>query len=367
MMRTLTATALLLAMLGGPALADHEGGHGAQGPAKVRFAEDFPELLDDEWGFPIGGFGGVEAGAPRTHAPVIFVHGNNTDHGDWYPVRDDFRAAGWNDQELWALAYNGLGGPNGTALQRANPEHDAELLEMGYDGSARVTANDLNVPDLSAFIRAVQAYTGSEGYHLVGHSLGVTLARKTLLVHPDLQAGLISFVGIAGANHGTSFCPTQESLHSCREIAAGTDWLEELNGPDGSLETYGDTKWLTIYDGTGAGDPAFAGPAYAASPMLKGAENVDYPGVYHNDLRIRGDVVEFYRTWIEAAEVARGATSPAETPADAPVPIAAEIGQELPASGSPTAAVALLAVLLLGAGALLVVDARSLEGRVRRA
>ena len=36
----------------------------------------------------------------RKHAPVIFVHGNNVDHADWYVVRDDFRAAGWTDQEL---------------------------------------------------------------------------------------------------------------------------------------------------------------------------------------------------------------------------------------------------------------------------
>lgn len=294
---------------GGPALADHQTGHDEpQGSAKIRFAEDFPELLDEEWGFPIGGFGGIAAGAARVHAPVILVHGNNVDHADWYPVRDDFLAAGWTDQEVWALSYNGLGGNNGTAIERDNPERDAEHTEMGWDGTTRVTANDVNVPDLAAFIRAVQTYTGSEHYHLVSHSLGVTLARKTLQVHPELQSGLVSFVGIAGANDGTTFCPpgSEGQVHSCDEIAAGTAWLDELNGPNGELETYGATKWLTIYDGTGGGDPAYVGPTYAQSPALEGAENVEYPGVYHNDLRIRADIVAFYRAFIEQAEVDAG-------------------------------------------------------------
>ncbi len=330
---------LALLVLAGPAAADHQGGHTApQGPAKVRFADDFPELLDSEWGFAIGGFGGLERGAPRNHAPVIFVHGNNVDHADWYPVRDDFLAAGWTDQELWALSYNGLGGNNGTALQRSNPERDAEHQELGWDGQSRVTANDVNVPDLVAFVEAVREYTGSERYHLVGHSLGVTVARKALLTHPDLQRGLVSFVGIAGANHGTSFCPpgTEGELHSCDEIAAGTPWLEELNGPNGELESYGTTRWLTIYDGTGVGDPAFAGEPYAQSPRLEGAENVEYPGVYHNDLRIREDIVAFYREWIEEADAAASAPTPeaASTPESTPVPEAAPVPEATPASGS---------------------------------
>ncbi|HVL89910.1 MAG TPA: hypothetical protein VM841_06710 [Actinomycetota bacterium] len=201
----LCAAALLAAL---PARADHQAGHSSpQGPAKIRFPTDFPALTDHEWGFRIGGFGGIASGAPRTHAPVIFVHGNNVDHADWYPVRDRFKAAGWTDQELWALSYNGLGANNGSALFTQNPERDAERAEMGWDGNARVTSNDVNVPDLLDFIAAVRAYTGSERFSIVAHSLGVTLARKALKVRPALRQGLVAFVGIAGANDGTSFCP----------------------------------------------------------------------------------------------------------------------------------------------------------------
>jgi pimeloyl-ACP methyl ester carboxylesterase len=299
------ALAAATSMVALPATASHTGGHSEpQGAAKVRFAADFPALTDHEWGFRIGGFGGIAAGAPLRHVPLILVHGNNVDHADWYPARDAFRAAGWTDQELWALSYNGLGAQNGSALFTQNPERDQEHLDMGWNGSAHVTSNDVNVADLHDFILAVRAYTGSPRFSIAAHSLGVTLARRALKLHPELREDLVAFVAIAGANHGTSFCPegSQGELNSCDEIAAGTDWLADLNGPGGADETYPPAQWLTVYDGSGAGDPAFAGPPYAQSPVLRGADNRQYPGTYHNDLRLDPAIVRDYREFIEAAE-----------------------------------------------------------------
>jgi hypothetical protein len=97
-----------------------------QGPAAWKFAKDVPRLLDSEWRWRIGGFGGLHRRAALKHVPVIFVHGNNVDAADWYPVRDDFLQAGWTKQELWALSYGGFGGSNGTALFTPNPERDKE-------------------------------------------------------------------------------------------------------------------------------------------------------------------------------------------------------------------------------------------------
>lgn len=312
MARTLLlCIASVLAALGpGLAGADHSGGHTPpQGPAKLRFAADFPALIDHEWDFALGGFGGIARGVSPSHVPVIFIHGNNDDHTDWYPVRDDFRAAGWDDQALWAISYNGLGAANGSALTRQNPEADAERTEMGWDGTNHITSNDINVPDLYDFVLAVRTYTGTQKFSLVGHSLGVTLARKMLKMHPELRADLVAFVGIAGANHGTSFCPegTQGNLNSCDEIAAGTPWLAELNGPEGSDETYPGPRWLTVYDGSGAGDPAFEGPTYAQSPRMLGADNREFPGTYHNDLRLDPAIVAEYRQFLEDAD-AKAAT-----------------------------------------------------------
>lgn len=274
-----------------------------QGPAKIRFAADFPAQIDHNWGFRIGGFGGIAQGVPMRHVPVIFIHGNTVDHADWYPVRDAFKAAGWTDQELWALSYNGLGG-NAAMITTSNPERDAEHKEMGYDGQTHQTDNESNVADLYAFIMAVRAYTGSKRFTLVGHSLGVTLARRTLRVHPELRRDLAVFVGIAGANHGTSLCPpgSEGVVVSCDEIAANTAWLANLNGPLASDETYPPARWMTVYDGSGLGDPAYATPLYAESPALSGAENYSFPPTYHNDLRLRADIITVYRYFIEYHE-----------------------------------------------------------------
>ncbi len=301
-MRRVGLVALLVALLPMPAQAEVRGE--PQGPAKVRFGKGFPALKDAEWKFRIGGFGGVKPRAARKHVPVIFVHGNNVDAADWYPVRDAFKKAGWTDQELWALSYNGLGSNNGTALHTANPERDSEHTEMGWDGQARVTSDDVNVPDLYAFIKAVRTYTGSAKFTIVAHSLGVTLARKTLKVHPELRKDLVAFVAIAGANHGTSLCPpgSEGQVASCDEIAAGTPWLAALNGPGGKDETFKPAKWLTVYDGTGAGDPGYVGPDYAPSPVLKGATNKTFPYTYHNDLRLDPSIVLVYRTFVESSE-----------------------------------------------------------------
>jgi pimeloyl-ACP methyl ester carboxylesterase len=271
-------------------------------PAPVHFAKDFPRLTDSQWKFPLGGFGGARRRAPRHHVPVIFVHGNNTDAADWYPVRDDFKAAGWTDQELFALSYNGIGGNNGTALTRDNPQSTDE--HRGNAGVGAITSNEVNVADVYAFIKAVRAYTGSTTFSLVTHSLGVTLARRTLKIHRELRRDLVAFVAISGANHGTDFCPpgSEDQVPSCNEIAAGTPWLAALNGPNGQDETYGPAKWLVVYEGTGLLDIAYVGPTYASSPLLRGATAHAFPRTYHNDLRIRPDIVRDYRGFLERAE-----------------------------------------------------------------
>lgn len=353
---TTVATAVLLVLTlaaVAPAAALHQVQHvePAQ-PAVDRFADDVPRLLDDEWGIPIGGFGGIERDAPRSRHPVVFVHGNVVDHGDWYPVRDDFLAAGWTMQELWALSYNGMGNGSGSTPVRDNPERDED--HAGADNLPRGTNNDVNVPDLAAFVAMVRDYTGADGVHLVGHSLGVTLIRRTMDLHPALAADVVSVVAIAGANHGTSLCTPQASrgTHmSCDEIDAGTSWLDALNGPAGERETYGPTRWLTVYDGTGTGDAAFVGPDYAHSPRLEGAENVTFPNVDHNALRVRPDVVAFYRQWIETVDTAARSPAasddtalPGPAPRGGPTPVADD-GTPLPATGD--ARLGLGGVLLL--------------------
>jgi hypothetical protein len=94
----------------------------------------------------VGGFGGVKRGAPRKHVPVVFVHGNNVDAADWYPVRDDFRACRLERPGAVGAVLQRLGGSNGSALSRTNPERDEEHRAMGKDAATYVTENDATSP-----------------------------------------------------------------------------------------------------------------------------------------------------------------------------------------------------------------------------
>ncbi|MDI3422739.1 esterase/lipase family protein, partial [Streptomyces luteolus] len=38
--------------------------------------------------------------------PVVFVHGYNADPGVWGSLRDDFRAAGYAEDELYSWGYD---------------------------------------------------------------------------------------------------------------------------------------------------------------------------------------------------------------------------------------------------------------------
>lgn len=317
----ITAIALLLVSALGAApgaRADHRVGHlRPAGAAAAHFPDGFPPLVDAEWDWPLGGFGGTGRSA---HLPVVFVHGNNTDAATWYPVASWLVSAGWEPGDLWAPSYNGVGCTNDGGLFTRNDGYSGWTYQADRTSSTGcvVTSNDVNVSDVAAFVEAVLAFTGAPRVHLVGHSLGVTVARKTLFAHPHLYGKVAGFVGIAGANHGTSFCPPGSDgiVNSCDEIAAGTAWLDELNAGTAAHpgEAPPGVRWMTVYDGTGLGDPAFAGPLYARSPELEGAVNCAYPGFYHNDLRVDPRIVADYAAFLTAVETGAPFACPAPPP-----------------------------------------------------
>ena len=244
---------------------------------------------------PIGGFGGLGFRAPRHHTPVVFVHGNQADAQNWLDVMLQFQnLAGYSLQELWALSYNGLGNyyagaPTTVAPTAADQAYVAQNPN-GLANGGHGAANDDEVADLCRFIVAVQAYTGSSQVDIVAHSLGVTIARRLMQLYPSIAKNVVAFVGIAGANHGTTVCRGLETTYyGCNEIAPGTPWLAALNARG---ETYGPTRWMTVYNGL-EGDPFFAGPD-EQSPALAGADNRTFPGAYHNDLRVGSAEVDAY-------------------------------------------------------------------------
>jgi len=293
-----SAFLILLLLPYGKAAAEHKVGHCRPPPADVAFPSDFPILQDQEWGYRLGGWGGLARGHPLHHHPIIFVHGNTGDAGDWdeprRSVRQRFLEAGYSAQELWALSYNG------------------KDMKPSPRTSQCYTDNQANVPDLAAFVKAVQAYTGAAKVDVIAHSLGVTIARRMLFTHPELSQVVEDFVAIAGPNHGTTVCRRLwliwligwNDFMGCDELAPGSAWLRELNGPQSEREAPAPVRFTTIYDGTGA-DTFYSRWLFwlpvrdQDSPALKGAKNVKTPGLTHDELRTNDEAVSIYLRFIQ--------------------------------------------------------------------
>jgi len=312
------------------AAAEPQTGHTVPPQANVLFASDFPPLMDCEWTYRLGGWGGTHQGSALHHTPVIFVHGNQADAENWYLVADEFKSlAGYTDQEMYALSYNGL--ENGAAGLPTCCQPAPESVAYWACGNTSAcpsppqyefccngghgASDDPNVLDLYNFVRAVQQYTGSQQVDIVAHSLGVTITRKLLYDHPELGPDVLAAVVIAGANHGTSVCRgLQSSYYGCDEISPGTAWLQHLNAAG---EAPSPTHWMSIYNGTDNADPFFVtGAAFddRQSPHLAGADfNIACPTTYHNDLRVRPDIAQMYLGFL-----LRDGQSPGLTPANPP-------------------------------------------------
>ena len=276
-----------------------------QGPD--YFAADLPRFNDSVWGLPVGGFGGLRRDVPLRHTPVVFVHGQQADAQNWLDVMVQFQnQAHYTMQEMYALSYGGLGNyAGGTPVQHLPTALDQAYITQNTSGATsplttggKGDGDDDSVPQLCRFVELVQWYTGSAQIDIVTHSLGDTIARKFMQLYPSLAKDVVAFVGIAGANHGTTICSGLDTLYyGCNEIAPGTPWLAALNGPGGSRETYGPTQWMTVYDGAGV-DPYYAGPNDHDSPRLLGADNRTFPDTYHNDLRVGAPEVNTYLSFL---------------------------------------------------------------------
>ena len=240
-------TASLLAVLAlGAATAAH-----AAGTVGNTLPADFPVIEDASLGKPVIGFG---AAGPVARTPVIFLHGNNdtpfatacNPYGRIQALAQYLADNGYSTSELWGLGYEGDQCDLGT-----NPTRRSSIAH----------SNQANVPDLRRFVRAVMAYTGARQVDIVGHSLGVTLAREWM--RQDLAYLQVRrLVAIDGPNHGIINCspdpatnyyqlPTQggftPSSEVCQELGSpGTPFLRLLNGPGGIFETLGPTKMLVI-------------------------------------------------------------------------------------------------------------------------
>jgi pimeloyl-ACP methyl ester carboxylesterase len=218
-----------------------------------------------------GGWGGheyhgTEPGTERP--PVVFVHGNQRDACDWEPHAEFFLNRSYGGDELWAISFGD-----------ASPTHPAMADQ------------------LEEFVTQVCAYTGAEQVSVVGHSLGVTGLRYWL-AREDRYDRVDSFVGIAGANHGSELFGlavrvglTEGTYGVCRFLQdgpAGESPLAALN----ENETPGDVDYYTI---RGTEDPLFM--QRPESPALEGATNVALE-TDHDGARESLDSLELLYEWV---------------------------------------------------------------------
>ncbi len=272
----------------------------AAGTVGTTLPADFPVIVDASLGKPIIGFG---AAGPVTRTPVIFLHGNNDvpfaagtcspTNGKILGLAQHLADNGYGPSELWGLGYQG------------------DQCDLAADNTRRsgiAHTNQANVPDLRRFVRAVLAYTGAKQVDIVGHSLGVTLAREWMrqdLAHHQVRR----LVAIDGPNHGIVNCSGNPanyyqfaafggftpSSEVCQELGSpDTPFLRLLNGPGKSGETEGPTQVLVIRNADtsfvyfSAQDGFFTPvPAediygrsvdFSRSAELKGAQQIDLTG-----------------------------------------------------------------------------------------
>jgi pimeloyl-ACP methyl ester carboxylesterase len=169
----------------------------ADGQVGTSFPADFPVIRDASLGTPLIGFG---AGGPVRRTPVIFVHGNNdtpfmtpgcNPYGRIQALAQDLANRGYALSELWGLGYQG---------------DQCDLLADQTRRSAEPHTAAANVADLRRFVHAVLRYTHARRVDIVGHSLGVVIAREWLRQDDDAADKVRRLVAIDGANHGIINC-----------------------------------------------------------------------------------------------------------------------------------------------------------------
>jgi len=139
---------------------------------------------------PYGGFGGGSCTATKT--PIVFLHGNGDEAKNWdYPpstgvlsVYDEFKAAGYNDCELFGLTWLSSSERGAPQLNYHNPTKAAMVRD---------------------FINAVKSYTGKNQVDVIAHSMGMTVAIHAA-DYGSLWGSVRKFIGISGGLRGLSSC-----------------------------------------------------------------------------------------------------------------------------------------------------------------
>ena len=230
-----------------------------------RFSSDFKTWLQDngygDYSFAKGdvpSFGGrSQPGEKLTQQPVIFIHGNSDSAAGWKKSIEGFADQGYKPSEMYAMTWG----------------DQSPLLASQQHHSRK------NEEEVRAFIQAVKEYTGAEKVDVIGHSMGVTLARKAIQggdgfdPYPgggkyDLGAPLTqsvdAFVGIAGANHGLASAAFTGNLVPTTNRETGlhpfSNILRDINATPHDEGSHVYSIWSHVDEILGVGIAGTTGP-----------------------------------------------------------------------------------------------------------
>lgn len=278
---TASATAIAVSGLASTAAAER-GPLAGFGGTTCKTPRTSDEDLPFGTGERYGGWGGHEYHCTDPgieQNPIVFVHGNGHDACDFAEHATEYKRRGYGGDALWSITFRE---PTST-----HPEMRDQLEE---------------------FVAKIRGYTGADTVDLVSHSLGVTGARFWMDDN-DRYGWVDTFVGCAGANHGTYTCgPTCEAKPGTGEpcgfispaCAEPGGPLYELNHPD---ETPGGVEYYTI---RGTADYFYLDDP--DSPRLEGANrNVVIDGA-HNATRASETSIDLIFEWVTDGTVESGQT-----------------------------------------------------------
>jgi len=160
--------------------------------------------------------------------PVVLVHGTFANRfNSWQAMSPALKRAGYC---VYALDY---GARNGSGL-------------VGVYGIGKIERSARQLRD---FVARVRSRTGAAKVSLVGHSQGGLMPRY-FIKRLGGAAVVDDLVGLAPSNHGTTspFAPIAFGCPACRQQAAGSAFLRELNAGDESPGGVSYTQVVTRYD-----------------------------------------------------------------------------------------------------------------------
>jgi pimeloyl-ACP methyl ester carboxylesterase len=222
-----------------------------------RFSNDFQRWLHEngygKYDFAQGNvpaFGGKSTpGEKVTQEPVIFIHGNSDSAAGWKNSIESFAKQGYKPSEMYAMTW----GP-ANPLKASQQHHSEKYLE-----------------EVRAFIEAVKEYTGAEKVDVIGHSMGVTLARKAIQggdgfdpytrksfdLGKPLTNNVDTFVGIAGANRGLASALMTGDLVPTTNRTSGlhpaSSFLKDLNAENHDEGAHVYSIWSNVDELVGVG------------------------------------------------------------------------------------------------------------------